>query len=645
MQKHTLHSSKKFLRDRIYFHIIHEDDQRWPSSFFSEKFLYLFPDITIKAMEITRIFDLLTNLEEKFPDKQDILAKKKHGQWIKYSVKDYAGFSYKVAYSLLKEGFKPGDKIATICINTPEWNFVDMGTALAGMVHVPVYPTLGKDEYQYILTHSDAKAVFIGNMQLYKKIEPIIRESGLNIRIILFEDNEQGIESFNDFVKLSENVDNETIQQIERNKREISPDSLATIIYTSGTTGTPKGVMLSHRNLTFDAHAHAVKQCKTHEHKMLSVLPICHAYERSMNYEYQELGISIYYAENVGTFAADLASCHADGFCGVPRMLEMMYGKLESAGKSFSGIKKKIYSKAWDFGNSFDNYNHSPFYLLKRSIYDRLVYSKWREKLGGHEMLVVSGGSSIQPKIIRLFNAAKLHIFEGYGMTEASPVIAVNSPRQGFNVIGTVGKPIEGTELKFAEDGEILTRGPHVMLGYYKDQEATKAVIDEDGWLHTGDIGCLVDDTYLKITDRKKEIFKLSSGKYVAPQVIENKLKESPYIDNCIVVGENEKFASAIIIPDKEKITETARLQGIAFDNADDLLKDKRILSILHGEVHNVNGGFSPHEHIKREKYILDEWSPANKMLSQTLKLKRANIHKRYADLIKSIYSEQGGGA
>ena len=592
-------------------------------------------------MEITRIFDLLTNLQERFPDKKDILAKKKHGQWLKYSVKDYADLSYKTAYSLLKEGFKAGDKIASICINTPEWNFVDMGTALAGMVHVPVYPTLGKEEYMHILTHSDAKAVFIGNLLLYKKIAPIIKETGRDIRIILFEDNTLGIESFKDFINLSQNPDSEIVQQVEQNKREISPDTLVTIIYTSGTTGTPKGVMLSHRNLTFDAHAHATKQCKTHEHRMLSVLPICHAYERSMNYEYQELGISIYYAENVGTFAADLASCHADGFCGVPRMLEMMYSKLESAGKSLKGIKKRIYKMAWDFGNNFDNYNHSAIYLFKQRIYDRLVYSKWREKLGGHEMLVVSGGSSIQPKIIRLFNAARLHIFEGYGMTEASPVIAVNSPRQGFNVIGTVGKPIEGTELKFAEDGEILTRGPHVMLGYYKDPEATKAVIDEEGWLHTGDIGCLVDDTYLKITDRKKEIFKLSSGKYIAPQVIENKLKESPYIDNCIVVGENEKFASAIIIPDREKLEETAKLQNIAHEKPEDLLKDKSILAILHDEILAVNRIFSPHEHIKRERFILDEWSTANKMLSQTLKLKRANIHKRYAELIRSIYLEQ----
>lgn len=592
-------------------------------------------------MEITRIFDLLLNLKEKFPEKQDILAKKRHGQWIKYSVDDYYNISHKVAYALLKEGYKEGDKIATICINTPEWNFVDMGSSMAGMVHVPIYPTLGKDEYLYIFRHSDVKLIFVGNIQLYNKIAPLAAEVRNDIKVVLFEDNNQGIESFKDFISKSDNIDNEIVNTIELNKKNISADNLVTIIYTSGTTGTPKGVMLSHRNLTFDSHAHALKQCKNHTHRMLSVLPLCHSYERSMNYEYQELGISIYYAESVATFASDLASCHADGFCGVPRMLEMMYSKLESAGQSLTGFKKKLYYKAWDFGNNFDNYNHSKLYLLKRNIYDKLIYSKWRDKLGGHEMLVVSGGSSIQPKIIRLFNAAKLHIFEGYGMTESSPVIAVNSPNQGFNIIGTVGKPIEGTELRFAEDGEILTRGPHVMLGYYKDPEATKAVIDKDGWLHTGDIGCLVDGMYLKITDRKKEIFKLSAGKYVAPQMIENKLKESPYIDNCIVVGENQKFASAIIVPSKEKIAELADSLNISRKSDNELLENKAILEKLHKEVNSLCSEFAPHEQIKRERYVFDEWNTSNKMLSQTLKLKRANIHKHYANLIKEIYASE----
>ena len=345
-------------------------------------------------------------------------------------------------------------------------------------------------------------------------------------------DDSDNIQCFRDLYQTGERVELVQKPVIEKIKAETGTDEPVSIIYTSGTTGTPKGVVLSHHNLMFNAYGHAVKQTVRSDQKMLSFLPLCHVYERSMNYEYQYIGISIYYAESLGTLARDLADCHADGFCAVPRVLEMMYSKLEAAGKHLKGFKKTVYRLAWNFANNYDNYNNSLIYRAKRNLYDRLVYSKWRDNLGGHEMLIVSGGSSIQAKIIRLFNAARLHIYEGYGMTEASPVIAVNNPVEGINIIGTVGKPMERTELKFAEDGEILTKGPHVMLGYYKNPEATSEVIDSDGFLHTGDIGRLVDGKYLQITDRKKEIFKLSLGKYVAPQVIENLLKESPYIQN-----------------------------------------------------------------------------------------------------------------
>ncbi|MFA6895547.1 MAG: AMP-binding protein, partial [Bacteroidales bacterium] len=388
-------------------------------------------------------------------------------------------------------------------------------------------------------------------------------------------------------------------------------------------------------------HGHAVKQVKGYTHRMVSFLPLCHVYERSMNYEYQELGISIYYAESLATIASDLADCHADGFCAVPRVLELMYYKFEAAGKSLKGIKKIIYKWAWKFANNFDNYNTKKYYLLKLKIADKLIYSKWRENLGGHEMLVVSGGSSIQAKIVRTFNAAKLYIYEGYGMTETSPVIAVNSPAEGINVIGTVGKPMDGTELKFAEDGEILTRGPHIMLGYYKDPESTKKVIDKDGWMHTGDIGCLIDNKYLKITDRKKEIFKLSSGKYVAPQVIETLLRESPFIENCIVFGENQKFASSIIVPDMQTLREWSVRQKIVYKDNNDLINKRSVIEKIHREVTKVNLLLATHEQIKRERIVSDEWSPTNEMLSQTLKLKRSNIQSKYLSIINDIYKAE----
>ncbi len=589
---------------------------------------------------VTRTFDILDRLQALVPNKEDILARKINGNTIRFSVADYRQRAYEIAYALVEMGYEPGEKAITITPNRPEWNFVDMGLNLAGMVHVPIYPTLNQTDFLYIFNHSDARIIFIGSKPLYQKLEQLINQMDNPARIVLM-DEEDGVENLQQFYQIGAAAKDETKARIEEIKASVQPNDLATIIYTSGTTGIPKGVMLSHWNMMFNMMGHAVKQVKNSSHRMLSFLPLCHIYERSMNYEYQYLGISTYYAEGLGTIARDLADCHADGFCSVPRVLEMMYGKLEAAGKDLTGIKRIIYQWAWNFGNEFDNYNHNWFYQFQHRWADRLVYRKWREKLGGHEMLVVSGGSSIQAKIVRLFNAAKLYIFEGYGMTETSPVIAVNSPVQGFNVIGTVGKPMEGTEFKFAEDGEILTRGPHIMLGYYKDPEATRQTIDEEGWLHTGDIGRWVDGEYVQITDRKKEIFKLSSGKYIAPQMIENKLRESAFIENCIVIGENHKFASAIITPDMSRLHFWAAKHKVSYKDNDELVRNPKVLAKIHREIEAVNSLLAPHEAIKREKVVYEEWSTANNMLSQTLKLKRANIIKSHQALIDEIYANE----
>lgn len=583
-------------------------------------------------MEPTRIFDLLDRMHSLYPDKTDILARKYKGEWHTVSVEQYRNNSYNMAAYLLSCKLNKQDKIITICNNRQEWNYIDMACGLAGMVHVPVYPTLSNEDYLHIITHSDAKIIFAGTEIIYGRIAPVIEQLKDKPRIIII-DNE-----IDNILQKGNEALAEYGETIERNKKEIKPHDLFTIIYTSGTTGMPKGVMLSHSNLLFNAIGHARKQIKNSSHKMLSFLPLCHIYERSMNYEYQYLGISIYYAESLATIAADLASCHADGFCGVPRVLEQMFVKLESAGKNLSGLKKDIYQWAFRFGTEFDIYKKSPVYLLKHKIADKLVYSKWREALGGKEMLVVSGGSAINAKIIKLFNAAKLHIFEGYGMTETSPVIAVNNPSSGVNIIGTVGIPFEGTELKIAEDGEILTRGPHIMLGYYKDPEYTKEVIDSEGWFYTGDIGYMQDGKYLKITDRKKEIFKLSAGKYVAPQVIENYLKDSSYIENCIVIGANRKFASAIITPNISKLHYWAAKHKIDYTSNEELISNKEVIGKIHSEVEKVNARLAPHEQIKKERLVCDEWSVANNTLSQTLKLKRAVLNKKYAHIIEEIY-------
>jgi len=587
-------------------------------------------------MNVTRTFDLLERLVTLYP-KDDILSRKHNGEWIKFSSAEYSKRSHILSYAFLALGLEPFDKVITICNNRAEWNFIDMGLSLAHMVHVPVYSTLGTEDYRHIFQHSDAKIIFVGGESIYKKIHPIVSKME-NPPIVYTMDEIAGVKNLSELFTLGEEKAKEYFHVIEDNKKNIDENDLVTIIYTSGTTGTPKGVMLSHKNLVFIFIGSAVQQIRDHNHKMLSFLPLCHIYERSMNYDYQYVGISIYYAESLATIAADLADCHADGFCAVPRVLEMMYNKFEAAGKDLRGIKKIIYSWAFGIATKFDYTKKSILYKAMYAVADKLVYSKWREKLGGKEMLVVSGGSAIQAKIVRLFTAAKMYIFEGYGMTETSPIIAVNNPKEMIIKIGTVGKATVGTDLKIADDGEILTRGPHVMLGYYKDPEYTRTVIDDEGFFHTGDIGMIVDEIFLKITDRKKEIFKLSAGKYVAPQVIETMLKESSYIENCMVVGENQKFASAIIIPAFNRLHYWAAKHKIQFEDNDDLIKNPDIQKKINNEIDIVNKHLAAHEQVKRAKLVNDEWTPMNDMLSPTLKLKRSKIYTKYHNLISEIY-------
>lgn len=583
----------------------------------------------------TRTFDYLDILKTKFP-KDDIFAKYSDGKWIKVSVDEYVEASWDVASGLMAKGYQPDDKVIVICNNRPEWNFLDMGCTLARLVFVPVYSTLNESEFLHVFNHSDAKLIVLGSKALFNKLTPVIAKMNHHAEVMTIDNCGCGY-CLDDLIALGKENRTKFDPLIERNKKEVSPDDVATIIYTSGTTGESKGVMLTHRNLTFNSYGHAIWQTAGSQHKMLSFLPLCHSYERTMNYEFQQLGISIYYAENLSTIARDLASMHADGFCAVPRVLEMMYSKLEDAGKNLKGVKKAIYRWAWKFANNFDNKRKDFLYRMKHRIADRLVYKKWRDALGGHEMWVVTGGAAIRPDIIRLFTAAKLHLYQGYGMTETSPVISVNPPHD--NQLGTNGIPLENTELKIAGDGEILVRGPHVMKGYYKDEKATREIIDENGWLHTGDVGYLKDGKYLMITDRKKEIFKLSSGKYVAPQVLENKLRESSFVENCIVFGEHQKFASAIIIPRMKNIREWCMNYGINTDVSDEeLIACKKVTEMLNREVAEVNKSLSDWEMIKKSFYTTDTWSVENGMLSQTLKPKRKVILAKYRSIVEAAY-------
>ncbi|MDR0205886.1 MAG: long-chain fatty acid--CoA ligase [Bacteroidales bacterium] len=586
-------------------------------------------------MKASRIFDILEE-QKKYP-KPDILANRVGDSWRRFSTQEYYDTAHTIAYALLEMGLQKGDKVATIMFNRAEWNFMDMGITLANLVHVPVYATLNENEYKYILNHCDCKVVVVGLEAIFRRVEPIIHLLEQKPEVFTI-DKIEGKRNYQELIEMGNAYKSKWYDKVEENKKTIATEEIATLIYTSGTTGNQKGVMLSHQNICTNFTDLLDMQILNHNHKLLSFLPLCHVYERTVMYHYQFLGASYYYAGGLGTIAKDIHDMKADGFCAVPRVLEMMFDKLYSVGKDLKGIKKMLYFWAFRLGTKYDNDNQNWFYLLKVKVADKLIYSKWREKMSGKEMTVVSGGSAIQERIVRLFSAAQIRVFEGYGLTETSPVIAVNNPAKRILKPGTVGDIMPSIEFKLAEDGEILTKGKCLMLGYYKDPEYTKQVIDEEGWFHTGDIGKLVEGRFLKITDRKKEIFKLSLGKYVAPQVIENKLKESTFINNVMVIGENEKFASAIIVPDMNALHFWCAKHRVHFQNNIEMINLAEVNKRVQREVDKINVQLSEHEQIKRFRLVADEWSPVSGELSLTLKLKRAVIYKKYSALCKEIY-------
>lgn len=589
-------------------------------------------------MEVKRIFDLLDWMCENYP-KEDALAGKRNGVWEKISTEEYRKKAHLLACGLHEIGIEKGDKIITITANRPEWNLVDMAVSMLGAVHVPVYPTLNTDSYVHIFEHSEAKYLFLSNALQFKRVQPALNKME-NPPILYSFDPIPGKNFYGDIMKLGEENQEKNSPLIEEIKKTIKSDDLCSMVYTSGTTGDSKGVMLSHRNLTSNFIAHSKHMPLTHEHKMLSFLPLSHIYERSMNYHYQYKGISIYYAESIGTIAENMKEIHADGFCTVPRVLETIASKVFAAGKKLPFFQRQIYQMAINHGYKYDYTGKSCWYKMWQKFFDKTIYAKWRASLGGKRMYVISGGSALQQSYVRLFTAAGIEVYEGYGMTESSPVIAVNNPVTGKRKIGTVGIVLAGTEAKISDEGEILTRGPHVMMGYYKDPEYTKQVIDADGWLHTGDIGEFIDGIYLKITDRKKEIFKLSAGKYVAPQPIENKLKESDLIEQAMVIGENEKFASAIIVPTFANLRSWASKNHIQYHDDATLVEEEMVYKLYSKIIDELNRDLPPHEQIKRFRLVADEWNQQNGFLSPTLKLRRAPLNKKYQHLIEEIYSK-----
>lgn len=588
-------------------------------------------------MDVTRTFDLLGYGKEKYP-RADVLAAKYNGAWKKFSTDEFIETVNHFSYGLLAMGVSKGDKIATIFSNNlPEWNFTDMGLAQIGAVHVPVYPTLSDYDHSLILAHSDAKYIIVSDKTIYDKIQPLTEDISA-IKDIYCVERSNGIPCWEDIVNLGKNNAEKYAGELVQVKKSINPDDLLTIIYTSGTTGTPKGVMLSHRNILSNSIATAPIQPMDYGDKALSFLPLCHVYERMMSYHALYKGISMYYAENLTTVIDNIRELKPNGFNTVPRLLEKVYLAIISKGKDLGGIRKKIFFWALNLGTRYEIKNRSVFYNFQLWIADKLVFNKWRAAIGGNVKVIVSGGSSLQSRLSKVFWAAGIPVLEGYGLTETSPVIAVSHYHPERFKFGTVGPVLEGVLVKIGDDGEILCKSPGLMLGYYKDEKYTRGVIDEDGWFHTGDIGELDDNKFLKITDRKKEIFKLSGGKYIAPQVIENKFKASSFVEQIMVVGENEKFTGAVISPNFVYLHFWALKHKVHFRDNMELIKNPLVIARVQKEIDTINATLGQVEQIKQFRLVTEEWSQATGELSPTLKLKRKILLTKYCKLLEGMY-------
>lgn len=588
-------------------------------------------------MKETRLFDILKLYISKYPDQDVALAKKENGKWVNYSIQKYIEITDYLSYALIELGIKKNDKVAIISNNRPEWNMLDMAIMQVGAITVPIYPTISKEDYRYIINDCGVKLIILEGASILQKIESIKDETP-ELKYIYTFFNKEPYPHFNDLVELGRQ--NQHPDELKEREDSIDEKECATIIYTSGTTGTPKGVMLSHSNIMNQIHN--LKQTPSPwSKKAFSFLPICHAYERMLVFLYQYLGMSVYYAESLATIATDLKEVHPTMMSAVPRLLEKIYIKVKQTGKSNKGIKRMIFLWALNLAERYkiDPCNRTWIYNQKLKIADALVYKKIRHTLGADNFdIVVSGAASIQPNIASFFSAIKMPIYEGYGMTECSPVIAVSCNEPHGREIGSVGFALPGVEVKIAENKEIICRGHNVMMGYYNKPELTKEIIDEDGWLHTGDLGEINEYGQVRITGRLKNLFKTSLGKYINPDVIEAKFSESGFIENIVVLGENEKYAGALIVPDFSFLKTWCEKHEIKYTNPQEMIKDKNVLNRFAEEIKKINQNFGDTEKIKCYELIADEWSVNNGILTPTLKVKRSVVKERYKELISKMF-------
>ena len=585
--------------------------------------------------KVTRLFDIpYYQLEQYNLDKA--LVTKKNGEWVATSTQEYIDKANTISRGLLRMGIKPNDKIAVISLtNRTEWNILDIGILQTGAQNVPIYPTISEEEYEYVLNHSEAKYCFVSCSEVLHKVNRI-KSNVKSLKAIYSFDEIENCSNWQEV--LDKGKDQANQEELEQRKEAVKPSDLATLIYTSGTTGKPKGVMMSHNNIVSNVIASQERVPSKKGDSALSFLPVCHIFERMILYLYQYCGIQIYFAEGLDKINDNLKEVKPEIMTVVPRLLEKVYEAIIAKGSSLGGIKQKIFFWAVGVGLKYEPYGANGWlYEQKLAVARKLIFSKWHEGLGGNLNTMVSGSAALQTRLTRIFGAVGIPVMEGYGLTETSPVISVNDERNHGWKIGSVGKIISNVEVKIADDGEILCKGPNVMMGYYKDAEKTDEVI-KNGYFHTGDIGEIDHEGFLKITDRKKEMFKTSGGKYVAPQLLENRCKQSRFIEQIMVVGEGEKMPAAIIQPNFDYIYDWAKKNNITVGENSDIVYNDKIIARIEEEITLANENFAKWEKIKQFRLTPEVWSIEEGHLTPTMKLRRKIIKEKYINLYNDIY-------
>jgi long-chain acyl-CoA synthetase len=586
-------------------------------------------------MTVTRLFDILDKQLAEHPQAVCI-STKENGAWKALSTAETLATAERIALGLIALGIKPGDRIAIISGNRNEWCLVDQAILRVGAINVPIYPTSSETDYAYVLGHSGARICFCSNAEIHAKAHSA-RASAPGLEHLFTFDRVEGASHWSEVEQRASENDRATLTAY---KAQVKAEQLATIIYTSGTTGKPKGVMLTHVNLLSNVEASAERLPCGPGTRSISFLPLCHVYERMLMYLYQYKGNNIYFQESLDDLGDRIREVRPQVFTAVPRLLEKIYARIMVKGEELTGVKRKLFFWALALGERYDVHGTSAWYRFQLALANRIIFSKWREALGGEVQCVASGSAALQVRLARIFNAAGIPLMEGYGLTETSPVVSVNDARNDGLRFGTVGKPLRDVHVRIAADGEILVKGPNVMIGYYNEPEMTREVLEPDGWFHTGDIGEVTAEGFLRITDRKKEIFKTSGGKYVAPQPIENRLKASRLVEQVMVVGENQRFPAALIVPNFVALKALCAERAIPYSTNAAMVGQRHVIDLFNDAVSNANIGLGHWEQIKKIALLPTEWTIDAGELTPTLKLRRKTILTRYSAIVEDLYSE-----